>query len=202
VTRQGRKADLALFAAAIAWPGTATAASEAGGAPLLWHAVNLALLVGVIVYFARRPIREFLDERRATIQTDLQEAQGQLASAEENLAACQRRIDDLDRELAEIRTAVQAQAEAERARILREAEAAAERIRRDAQGSVDQELRRARERLRAETAELAVKLAGELIEAQIGAEDQERLVAEFMTQLEARPAARAGTATGPTTARS
>lgn len=202
MTGSTRRAALVLLAALTGWPGLAFAASEGGGASLLWHAVNLALLVGVIAYFARKPIREFMYERRTKIQSELQDAQNQLTVAEEKLAACQRRIDDLDQELEGIRSAVRTQAEAERERVLRDAQDAAERIRRDAQASAEQELRRARDRLRDETATLAVKLAGELIESQVSAQDQERLVADFITQLEARPPARRRAAAGPETPRS
>ncbi len=156
---------------------------------LLWHAVNLALLIGIIVYFARRPIRDFMDSRRETIQSDLDEARSELVSAEEKLEACRGRIADLDRELDQIRAMVRTQAEHERDRILAEAESAAARIRGDAEAAVAQELRRAQDRLRAETAELAIQLAADVIQRRVGADDQTRLISDFIEKLDASPAA-------------
>ena len=46
-------------------PGSAWAAGEGESpAALIWHAVNLAILIAVIVYFARRPLLDFFAKRR------------------------------------------------------------------------------------------------------------------------------------------
>ena len=70
---------------------------------LLWHAVNLALLIGLIVYFARKPIQTFMADRRSTIAADIEAAQRDLAEAERRLAECNERVASLDREIDEIR---------------------------------------------------------------------------------------------------
>jgi F-type H+-transporting ATPase subunit b len=168
---------------AIALAPTVALAEEHGAgheANLVWHAINLALIVGVIVYFARTPLRTFMAERRSSIETNIATAKRELESAEARLAECNARIASLDREIEEIRTAVRAQAEAERDRLVADARAAAERIRRDAAIAVEQEGRRARNELRDEAAEIAVRLAGDILERQVGDADRARLVDEFV----------------------
>jgi F-type H+-transporting ATPase subunit b len=180
---------LALVAVLALLPAVALAAegdSELG--PTIWHAINLLLIVGVLVYFGRTPVQTYMIERRQHIEEGIESARRELAEAEQRLAFCNERMASLDREVEEIRSTVRAQAEAERERLLEEARASAERIRRDARTAVEQEARRVREDLRSEAADLAVRLAGEILERQVGDAERARLVDEFVRHVEAQPA--------------
>ena len=174
-------------------PALALAAEESGAheSSLLWHAINLALVVGVIGYFARTPIRTYMAERRQNIEAGIEAARRELSQAKDRLAACDERMASLDREIEEIHRSVRAQAETECERLLADARVAAERIRRDAQTAVEQESRRAREDLRNEAAEMAVRLAGDLLKRQVTDADRARLVDEFVERVESSPPAAA-----------
>jgi F-type H+-transporting ATPase subunit b len=154
---------------------------------LLFSALNLALLLGVLVYFARKPIAEFFEGRRRRIQAELEAAKNQGAEAEARYAKWQRRLMDLESELAEIRETSRQRAAAEREHILADAAAGAERIRREALETVDQELRRARAQLRREAADLALELASETLRRQVSSADQDRLLDEFVAAIERAP---------------
>ncbi|HME72626.1 MAG TPA: ATP synthase F0 subunit B, partial [Myxococcota bacterium] len=145
--------------------GTAHAESHAG--TLVWHAVNLIVLLSVLVYFLRAPIRGFFATRRRDIEHNLERAAAVLREAEERLADWKGRMARLDTEIQEIRRLAHERAEAERRQILADAEAAAARIRRDGAAAVEQEQRRARDALRKEAADLAIELAGELLRQQV-----------------------------------
>ena len=169
-------------------PALARAAEHGDASTLVWQGLNLLLLLAVIAYFARAPLRTFLSERRQKIEEGIDAASAELAQAERRLAECRERLASLDRALDEIRNAVRAQAEGERERLLAEARTAAERIRRDATAAVEQELRRARERLHGEAAALAVQLAGDLLRTRLTDADRARLVDEFVDGVERPPA--------------
>jgi F-type H+-transporting ATPase subunit b len=145
----------------------------------------------LIVYFARTPIRTYMAERRQNIEAGIEAARRELSEAESRLVACNERMTSLDREIEEIRRSVRAQAETERERLLADARVAAERIRRDAQAAVEQESRRAREDLRNEAAEMAVRLAGDLLKRQVTDSDRARLVDEFVERVGSSPPAAA-----------
>lgn len=166
-------------------PALALASDEAGAheSSLFWHVINLALVVGLIVYFARTPIRTYMAERRQNIEAGIETARRELSDAESRLVACNERMASLDGEIEEIRRSVRAQAETERERLLADARVAAERIRRDAQAAVEQESRRAREDLHNEAAEIAVRLAGDLLKRQVTDSDRARLVDEFVERV-------------------
>ena len=190
------------IAAGLAWlaalaPAVASAAAggdEHGGGltTFVWHSVNLLLLIAALVYFARGPIASFLNARRTKIEDGIQSAGRELAEAERKLAACEQRIASLDEEIDGIRSAVQRQAESERDRLLAEAHGTAERIRRDAVAAVEQEVRHARAQLRAETVELAVQLAGDILRSQVSDADRTRLVDDFVQRIEAPETGDAG----------
>jgi F-type H+-transporting ATPase subunit b len=187
-------AVLALLAPAAAF------AAEGGGhgggneaMTLFWQGVNLVILLGVLVYLARDPIRAFFAERRDTVKRDIDSAAEVLSEAERRLADWQARADRLDAEVEEIKQSARQRAAAESEHILSDAEAAAERIRNDAKAAVDQEVSRARAALRAEAGELATKLAGDLLRANVTEADQQKLVDEFVARVESSGAAERGT---------
>jgi F-type H+-transporting ATPase subunit b len=183
VTRLIPAAGLAAYLLLL--PGAAAAEGvEPGPHDLAWRLFNVALLVGVLYAFARKPIQEFFRDRREEIQRQLEEAARLRADAEQRYARWQRQLQDLDAELAGIRATARERAEQERARILEDARATAERIRSDARAAVDQELRRARARLREETSDLSIQLAAELLRRELGERDRERLIDEFVAGVE------------------
>ena len=165
----------------------ASAAEEGGG--LLYPAINFVLLLAVLFYFARKPIQAYFGDRRAAIRKELDDAAAMKRRAEEHFAQWNRRIVDLDRELAEIRAGAQERAEAERASLLADARAAADRIRADATTAVDHELRRARAGLREEASQLAIELAAGILREKVTAQDRDRLIDEFIERVARAPEA-------------
>ncbi len=168
-------------------PAQAAGGEGAGAMTLFWQALNLLIIVGVIAYFARKPIAEYLEQRRQGIQHDLENSARLLSEAETKLADWNARAERLDAELGEIGAISRRLAEEEREEILAAAEATAARIRSDATAAVDQELRRARATLAAEAAELAVDLAAKLVAEKVTPDDQARLFDEFLSRIEATP---------------
>jgi F-type H+-transporting ATPase subunit b len=169
-------------------PGVALAASEAGEAAgpgrLLWEITNLVLLLGVLIYFARKPIRAYFGQRRGQIHESLEGSARLLAEADARMNEWQAKLERLDAETGEIAANARRQAERERERILADARAATERIRRDGQAAVDQEVRRARAALREEASDLAIELAERMLRQEVTAADRERLVDEFVARIE------------------
>ena len=182
------KWNLAACALALLAAGPAAAAGdgEIDVAQMLYAAMNLLLVVAVIAYFARAPIRTYFAERRDRIQDDLTTAASLRDEAEARYRDWERRLASIDGELAAVRATARERAEQERERILQDATAAAERIRRDARAAVDQELRRCRALLYEEASDLAVELAAELLRGQVTDADRDRLVDEFVARIEER----------------
>ncbi|MCC6641802.1 MAG: ATP synthase F0 subunit B [Deltaproteobacteria bacterium] len=190
-----KRAASALALATLLAPAAAYASAPVGEelVDIALKGLNLLLVFGLIAWYGREPIRRFFSDRRQTISHDLGHAAKLLEDAELKYAEWERRMAGIDGDLAEIRRQASERADAERRRILAEAEASAQRIRRDAEAAAEQEIRRARAELQAEAADLAVRLAGQLVTARMTPADAERLLDEFVTKLgTAPPAARGG----------
>ncbi len=158
-------------------------AAQGGAGELIWPALNLLLLLGVIVYFARKPISSFFADRRTGIEKELNGAATELSDAEATYAKWQRRLIDLEAELEEIRNTSRQRAQSESERILADARANAERIRQDAHSAVDQELRRARELLREEATQIAIDMATQRLQREVTDADRDRLLDEFIDRV-------------------
>jgi F-type H+-transporting ATPase subunit b len=187
-----RTALTAIIGLLIATPALA-AGGEGGG--LLYPIINFVLLIAALVYFARKPVLKFFNDRRGEIQNDLKKSSDLLAEAEAKFVSWQRKLVDLDEELETIREKSRQRAEHERENIIADATASAERIRADAMAAIEQELRRSRAVLREEAADLALELAESLLRDQVNDGDRQRLVGEFIERIE-EPTAPNETGTG------
>jgi F-type H+-transporting ATPase subunit b len=147
---------------------------------LVFHTFGLAILIGVIGYFARQPLQMFLRDRSDGLRRQLDNARAALENARKANAAIRARLDRIaDENEALVREAAEL-AEIERGRALERARSAAERVREEAKRAADQEIERARAELQAEAARLAISLAGELVRTNLTPDDERRMVAEFV----------------------
>jgi F-type H+-transporting ATPase subunit b len=156
---------------------------------------NLLLLLGVLVYLGRKPVLNFLSERRQRILDNLASSERLLKDAEARLAEWAQRAERLGDEVEELRRVGRERAEQERSKILEDARLTAERIKRDAASGVAREVERAKQALRDEAADLAVELAGKLLQQQVTDGDRDRLVDEFVAEIGAGSASPAPTRT-------
>ena len=168
------------------------AAAEHGHAGPDWayfvyHSIGLAVLLGILTYFTREPLRNFLLDRSDGIRRQIEAAEAALASARAEAAELRARLARSTQESDAFVQAAAAQAEAERVAALERAQQAAERIRQESKRSADQEIARARRELQDEAAQLATQIAAEILRQVMTSEDDRRLVGEFVEQIGRRP---------------
>jgi F-type H+-transporting ATPase subunit b len=161
-------------------------ASDSGSAlrDLGWSWFNLVLLLAVLFYFARKAIPGLMAVRHATVKNEIDQANKLLEEAESKFAQWQEKIEQLDREVGQIRTDSLQLAEAEKERILAQARQTAERIRKEGKISIARELENARSELRAEAADLAIEFAREILAQQVNDADRAKLLDGFIQGLE------------------
>lgn len=152
----------------------------------LQSATFVIFVVGLVM-FAKKPMRAMFLQRHQDVKKAVEEAQAAKLAAEAKFAEYQKKMGALDSELEKLRGTMKANAEAERTRLVSEAEAAKKRIERDTEAMITQELGRAREQLKAEAAELAVKMAEDILRREMKPEDQKHLVADYTKTLGAAP---------------
>jgi F-type H+-transporting ATPase subunit b len=91
--------------------------------------INLAIVIGVVVYFGKGFLSKTLGDRKATIATAIQEAEQRKKQAAEALALEQQKLAQAQQEAQRIRAASQTNASAAKAEILAKAAQEIERIR-------------------------------------------------------------------------
>lgn len=148
------------------------------------HAVNLLILIGVLLYFLKTPVKNFLLERRGSIGYEIDEAQKTIAQAKSKYEEYAQKLKEIETEIASIRETLLKQGETERAEILKQAEAASENIKREVRETIAMETERAKREIQSEVVDIALGHAGNMIRRSLGEADKERLVEEFTKNIE------------------
>lgn len=144
---------------------------------------NLALVIGVLIFAARKPLANFFAARTESIRQQLAEAQAARQEAEAKLAEVESRMSRLDEELQAMKATAENEAQEEYARILREAGRDADKIVERARREIEGMTRAAQMELKSHVADLSVRLAEETIRREISDEDKGRIFARFVTRL-------------------
>jgi F-type H+-transporting ATPase subunit b len=182
-----RAAGLRLFSVlplTLTLQGAEEHASTFLGLPLwLWQLANLALFLGVLLYFVARPLAAMFRNRQLAVEERLREAKELRAEAARLGAQVQERMARLDQEIEEIRVRGVAEGEAERAALTEKADREVERVRREAEQEIGRHLAAAKLELRRTAADLTAGAAREMLSAQITDDDRRRLLEEGVSQL-------------------
>lgn len=148
-----------------------------------WKFLNLFLFFGILFYFLRRPLSESLLARRESIKRELMKAQEERSAALAKLVEVEARLSRLDAEIETARAQTQREAAEEKDRITRTTEAEMRKLREQARREIESAGKVARQDLRRYAAEQSAKLAEELIRGDMRAEDDSRLMKEYVEEL-------------------
>ena len=179
-----------LFTLLIAIPTAVFAAGGGGHADsgvilkdFLYRCFNFALMVGVLVYFVNKPIRKGLKERSAGIEKTLAEAEAAKQAAETKHREYTEKLAKATEEIASITASIRHEGELERDKIVAAAKEMAAKIESEAENKAAGVVAKARTELREEASRLAVELAEDMLKKQVSADDQKRLVDEYMQKV-------------------
>jgi F-type H+-transporting ATPase subunit b len=154
-------------------------------AGLGWHLLNLAILLGAIFWFARRPVSDALKNRSAKVRRDIESAQGERAAARAELEELEEKLADFELQVERLRKEMAEQAQHEREVILERAEREARSVQLSAERAIRDEALRARRQLQADAVALAVQLAEGILAAQVGDADQQALARQLIDAVQA-----------------
>ncbi|MEW5736546.1 MAG: hypothetical protein AB1921_17000 [Thermodesulfobacteriota bacterium] len=148
-----------------------------------YRVMNFAILAAALIYCMRRFGAPAMNSRIASLEKELNDLNERKQAAEAELAAHTQRLDSLASEAEKIVADYVAQGKAAREKIMAEAETAADRLREQARRHLEHELADAKDRLRAEIMKEAVAVGEGLIKKNINAQDQDRLVTEYLDKV-------------------
>ncbi|MDY6906061.1 MAG: ATP synthase F0 subunit B [Thermodesulfobacteriota bacterium] len=194
--KTGKKALIALLLTVclIAFTGVALAASDGGhggeAAPVkkwaatdTYRVINFTILVVALFFVLRKPVAQGLNNRIANIKNELEDLESKKEIARKQLDEYNARLTKLDEEAEKIIADYQKQGEAAKAKILESAKASAEKIEAQAKRNIENEFDAARQRLKEDIFEKAIARAESLVKEKITADDQNRLVDEYLEKV-------------------
>ncbi|WP_018126700.1 F0F1 ATP synthase subunit B [Balneola vulgaris] len=163
----------------------------AGGGGLLsfntgfawWILISLVLFVVIMSKFAVPPIMKALDERETKIKESLESAEVALAKAEEISKDNEKALREAEAKAQQIRKEALEEAEILRTERISKAKDEAAQIIDQAKATIEQEKKQALMELRNEVAQLAVKSASIIIDAELDNEKNNKLVDNFINDL-------------------
>ncbi|HKY63882.1 MAG TPA: ATP synthase F0 subunit B [bacterium] len=173
-------------------PSLLLAASEAAeggehhgpGMAVVYHAINFAILISVLFYFLRKPVKEFFASRSTLIRSHIDEAKQLKNEAAKKYSEYEQRLKSIEQEMQGLIVSLKQDGELERKRLLETAEQQAQTLRTNSERMLQQELRKAKEDLKREAVGLAGQLAEDLIRQNLTPEDQGRLVGQYLEKME------------------
>ena len=156
---------------------------ETAAPPVGWFILDFILFVGLIVYFARRPIRDVFLARHKRIKKAIEDAE----AAHREAAA---RYEDYRDKLANVEVESATHVERgkvdgalERDQIIAAAREYAERLQLDVKAVIDQEFNRARDRVQHQAVIQLLSQTEALLRQTLTDRDRERLLDEAIAQL-------------------
>jgi len=166
--------------------------AETGGAhqinvikEIVFPFINFAILLTLLVVLLRRPLKDFLLTRSKKIAQEIEHAAQEKQEAEARAMNYERRLKNIESEMAQLVESFKKEGELARERIIAEANLSAERIQATAELIARQEIVKAKERLKEEAVQLSAEWAERLIRENLKAQDRERMVKDYIKRLEA-----------------
>ena len=158
---------------------------EHGAIPfvVVYQAINVTLLVGLLYALTRKKVRAYFTSRLETHELAKKTAQKAFADAQERHAEVSKKLQDLH--AGEKSTIEKAQAEAMllKSKLIQEAEQLATNIVSDAKKTAHYEFEKAKQDLRKEAFDEALKLARTDIEKNLNEKDQKNLQRQFVDNI-------------------
>ncbi|MEA2698588.1 MAG: F-type H+-transporting ATPase subunit b [Myxococcales bacterium] len=142
--------------------------------------LNFGVLLFILIKFGGSAINKALLARHQQLKADLASAAQARAEAEERLRKQELRMANLEKEITQMRAGIQQEAEAEKARLVAAAEERAKRMREETAFMIEQQVKEGEATLRREAANVAIKIAGELLQRSMDGRDQQRLLDGFV----------------------
>ena len=148
-----------------------------------FRVMNFAVLMFILIKFGAKPIGAALSGRRRQVKEDLSALEAKKQVAERSYNEFSTKLATVEKDVDQIVEKAIAQAEIEKVKIIERAEKAAEDIKRQAQMAVANEVTAARRMLKNEIADQAAVMAEALIINNLTAEDQFKIVEDYLDKV-------------------
>lgn len=191
IVQKGLTAIVIMAVLLFCFVGTTIASSEGNGgkgwvATDTYKVMNFAVLAIGLFLILRKPVSQALDSRIKGIKDQLSELETKKKEAEKELVIYNERFSLLEQEAEKLVEEYIRQGNEAKARIIEEAKKAAEKLEEQARRNIENEFKQAKIKLQQDTLEKALVNAETLIKNNITAQDQDKLVDEYLEKVVAQ----------------
>lgn len=145
--------------------------------------VNFAILIAFLIYFLRKPVAQFFDQRSAAIRDSLEEGRKALVAAKAEMEAVEEKLLRLEQEVASLKASAMEEIKVESERMRRASEQEAARILESAGHSIESATLAAKLELKNFAARQSSEMAEKMIRDRMDPHSQARLVSRFLEAL-------------------
>ena len=144
---------------------------------------NLFIQMYLIKRFLFKPVHEILEKRRVAADAEIIQAEETKAKAEAIRAKYERNMQDARQKANEILDSARNTAAIQSEKILKEAQDQTFAMKNKAEKEIAQEKKKAVNEVKGEIGDMAVEIAGKVIEREINEKDHEKLIDEFISNV-------------------
>jgi F-type H+-transporting ATPase subunit b len=145
--------------------------------------INFAVLAAVLVYFARKPIRDFFTSRTAAIAKSMEDSREARELALNALADMERKVKEIGAETDRMIEDARMRGERDKQVIMEESKKIVQDIQAQVKSTIDIEVQKAKDSLAVEAALLSIDLAEGRIKDRMSDEDRERILKEYINKV-------------------
>jgi F-type H+-transporting ATPase subunit b len=185
-----KKIMLGIYTLAVMFASVVAMAAEEGHAEettflgdWLPRLVNFGIIAAILIYFARKPVRDFFKNRSIEIAKAIQESREARERAVAALADMDQKIKDLEAEAGKMIAEAQARGEKDRQALIEEGKKVVADIQTQIKQGIDIEVQKAKAALAIEASLLSIDLAEGKIMEKINSQDHERIVKEYISKV-------------------
>ena len=173
-----------------------TTSPGAGPDPFNWvyvckHTANLAILVFVLVYFIKTPLKNYLMDRRGEIAKKIESSKNEITEAKGLFDKYMEKMNNLkkekkkklEKEIKDLKESIKNEGDIERQEIIKQEEILAKNIREDSKETIKSETAKAKHEIQNEVVDLALQLAENLIKSNLNESDSKRIVEDFVSEV-------------------
>lgn len=150
---------------------------------LVFKFVNFAVLLGLLIKFAGKPLKEYFANRHKAVKDKLDEAEKRIKEAQAIKAEYESRLAALDVEIEAFKKTIMEEAEKEKQKMVDEATHFVSKLKEQAMLTYEQEIKEVRDRIKEDIARLTIERAEKLVKERLTKEDHHKMVEAFIENM-------------------
>lgn len=148
--------------------------------------INFGIIAAIVVYFARKPVRDFFVNRSSEIAKSIEDSREARERAVAALVEMEKKVKDFEAETARLVADAQSRGEKDRQALIEEGRKVAQDVQIQVKQGLEIEVQKAKASLAVEASLLSIDLAEGRIKEKISSQDHERMVKEYIAKMGGR----------------